>query len=401
MLANQWRTPSVEFDLDVLVKTDQDDLATHFESLGHVQKSLGAKLSAFTSSFKQGMKKVASILPCHRKPGQTKKLEDTSEPLSLEMATLPDIPSIPKIPKIPEVPSVPKISSDKLLEPPPSTNHDVTYGEAESTTDTPDMTNTVPIHPAATTRSLTAAQALDTISASSSASTFAPISQSHNNLQHLKLFGLVLILSSCLAWIFLHCRDPRRRAECLARREERRNKKLYRRAAREYKVKKWFWDFRIKHGLAPAAVVAYDEKRTRVVTQEEILEDVMSNDIRALRNAHRVVSSITAAEEGRNGCVYESTDAERRRSVSTLPGYESEGSQPPTYEDIDGNLDGPAVVDGFCYTPAEFTEFTEFTSNSSVISTSPRFSRDGTNSDFDEKFEPISLSENELAGSAY
>lgn len=375
------------------MKTHKQKLATPFESLGHVQKSLGAKLSAFKSSLKKEIKKLGL---CPKKPGQPKKLEDISGWASHEIPAIPDIPSIPTISKTPEIPSIPKVSSDKLLEPPPSSHDEVAHDVMTSTTETTDTTNTVPNHSAATTRSLTASQALDTTSAS--ISTFAPVSQPHNNLQHLKIFGLILVFSSCLAWLFLHCRDPRRRAECLARREERRNKKLYRRAAREYKVKKWFWNFRLRYGLAPAEVVSYNEKRTRVTTQEEILEDVMSNDIRALRNAHRVVSSITAAEEGRSGLVYESTDSERRRSVSPLPGYESEGSQPPMYDDVRGSLEGQAIVDGFRYTPAEFTEFT---SNSSVISTSPRVSRDGTNSDFDEKFEPISLAGGEPAGLAH
>lgn len=286
------------------------------------------------------------------------------------------------------------MSFDKLLEPPPSLNHD--HDDLTPTVDTTEITTTVPNHSAAATRSLTAAQAIDSVSAS--ASTTPPSSQSYNNLQYLKLFGIFLIFSSCIIWVSLRCCNPRRRAEFYARQEERRNRKLYRRAAREYKVKKWFWEFRIRHGLAPALVISHNEKQTRVMTQEEILEDVMTNDIRALRNAHRVVSSITAAEEGRSGCVYESTDSERRRSVSTLPGYESEGSQPPTYEDVDCNLNGPTVVDGFRYTPAEFNEFT---SNSSVISTSPRISRDGSSSDFDEKIEPIYLAESELAGTAH
>lgn len=143
----------------------------------------------------------------------------------------------------------------------------------------------------------------------------------------------------------------------------------------------------MKYGLAPNEVLSWDEKRIRVNQQENVMDRVMTDDIRALRNAHRVISNITAAEEGRNSFAYVPEGSERRRSVSTLPGYESEGSQPPNYDDVGGSLEGATVVDGLWYTPAE----TEFRSVSSVISTSPRISRDGTNSDFDEKFEPISL----------
>ena len=155
----------------------------------------------------------------------------------------------------------------------------------------------------------------------------------------------------------------------------------------------WFWNFRLKYGLAPREVLNWDEKRTRVLQQEEILENVMKDDIRTLRNAQRVVSIISAAEEGRNTFTYDAEGSERRRSISTLPGYESEGSQPPTYDDI-GSLEGASVANGFRYNPVE----TEFRSDSSVISTSPRISRDGTSSDLDEKFEPISLESTGSAG---
>lgn len=155
----------------------------------------------------------------------------------------------------------------------------------------------------------------------------------------------------------------------------------------------WFWNIRLKFGLAPNEVLSWDEKSTRVIQQENVLGRVMTDDIRALRNAHRVVSTITAAEEGRNSFAYDIEGSDRRRSCSTLPGYESEGSQPPHYDDFSGRLEGTAAIDGFQYT----TE-TEFRSDSSVISTSPRISRDGTNSDFDEKFEPISLEAAEPAG---
>ena len=119
----------------------------------------------------------------------------------------------------------------------------------------------------------------------------------------------------------------------------------------------------------------------------------MTEDIRVLRNAHRVVSNVTAAEEGINAFTYESSSSERRRSVSTLPGYGSDASQPPTYDDIEEDFDSVPVADGFRFRRTE----TEFHSDSSVISTSPRISRDGTNSDFDEKIEPISLARVEPA----
>ena len=176
---------------------------------------------------------------------------------------------------------------------------------------------------------------------------------------------------------------------------------MYRRAAQKQAFANWLQSvhlkikaFRFRYGFAPQAAVSWDEKRTRVIAQEALLEEVMAEDIRALRNAHRVVSSITAAEEGRHDYMYQPESSERRRSVCTLPGYESEGSLPPSYEDTGDSFEETAVVNGFQYNHVD----AEFTSDSSVISTSPRISRDGTNSEFDEKFEQISLEASGLAG---
>ena len=101
----------------------------------------------------------------------------------------------------------------------------------------------------------------------------------------------------------------------------------------------------------------------------------MHGDFRALRNAHGVVSDLVRAEEGRIMNVHELNGSERRGSSETLPRYESEILQPPTYEET--SIDD-GVVDGFQYTPAE----SEDTPDSSVIDTSPRTSRDGRDSDF-------------------
>lgn len=382
-LASLWRTPSVEFDPDMLAIVQAHGPTAIVESLHRGQVILEAKLEAWKSQLKSGIKKVGKIF-CH-KANEMKM-------------TMPERPTLPEAPTVLEIPA--KVPSDRLLElPPPS------YDKLASTTEDLDSTNTIPIHPAATTRSLSHVEALDPTTTYISSPSLP--SHSEHNLHLLKIFGLILILSSCLAWVFLRCRDPRKRAERLARREERRNRKLYRRAARQYKVRMFLWNryqevmigiwnFRMRYRLAPKEAITWDEKQARVLRQEGVLEDVMSDDIRALRNAHRVVSDITIAEEGRGSLIYEVEGSERRRSVSTLPGYESEGSQPPSYSDAGDGLDAAMVVDGFRYT-AE----TEFQSDSSVISTSPRISRDGTNSDFDEKIEPMSLEASGPAGSGH
>ena len=201
----------------------------------------------------------------------------------------------------------------------------------------------------------------------------------------LKLVSLAVLLFSGLTYIIYLIRDPRRRADRAARCEERRNRNLYRRAAWAH-----WWQTRIcaiRHRHCPRSrgtgtCESWDEKRAKVIAQEDILEAVAQQDIRTLRHAtrpsrNRHVSSITAAEEGRNDFFYESESesSERRRrrqSLITLPGYESEGTQPPGY-----------------------TTVNEDTPDSSVVSTSPRISRDGfgtlTDSDDGKSIEEFSL----------
>ena len=387
-LATLWRTPSSDFDPNVLVNGQAHSSTAIIESLHRGQAILQAKLKAWKSQLKSGIEKVGKLC-CHR----VSEIKTTMH----QRPTLPEEPALPSIPTLPETPA--KVPLDRLLDPPPALHDELT-----STIEELGSTNTVPIHAAATIQSLSHIEALDPTTTHTSSPLFP--SQSEHNLQLLKIFSLVLILSSCLAWVFLQCRDPRKRAECLARQEERRNKKLYRRAARQYKVRMFFWNryqevmtgiwnFRMRYRLAREEAITWNEKRARVLEQEGVLEEIMRDDIRALRNAHRMVSDITIAEEGRANMVYEVEGSARGRSVSTLPGYESEGSQPPSYSDAGDGLEGAIVVNGFRYTAAE----TEFRSDSSVISTSPRLSRDGANSDFDEKIEPLSLEASRPAGS--
>lgn len=225
--------------------------------------------------------------------------------------------------------------------------------------------------------------ALPTRSASPEPASTISISES-SDYTGLKVFGLCLILSSLVIWVVLRLRDPRLRADRAARREERRNKRLYARAARQHKWKRWFCSWRHRnHRCTPAST--WDEKQARVSEQEKVLEELMQEDIRKLRNTRRVVSNINAAEQGRSIYAYDSDDS-RRRSRETLPGYESDGTQPPSY-DLDVNDEITRVADGFRYIPADC----EYSPDSSVISTSPRTSRDDRSSIYEKDIEPLSL----------
>ncbi|MCJ1468601.1 hypothetical protein MMC07_007230 [Pseudocyphellaria aurata] len=235
-----------------------------------------------------------------------------------------------------------------------------------------DTTNTSP-SPASQTRSISQP------ASPTSTQHVSPTEFSYGSKLHLiKTIGLIIIVAAFLTWLIKRIRDPRRRADRAARREERRNRCLYRHAAR---VQKWRnWIYALRHKFRPVAPMAdsWDEKRARVIEQETILDVAMNDDIRALRYAHVVVSGISAAEQGRNDYIYEAEASERRRSVVTLPGYESDSVQPPGYDD-----NGIRVADGFRYVLAESVD----TPDSSVISTSPRISRDGRDSDFGKELE--------------
>lgn len=229
-----------------------------------------------------------------------------------------------------------------------------------------DATNTSPSPAASQTRSLRQPEVTSTTQHG------RPLEQqADSGLHFIKTIGILLVIASFLTWVIIRIRDPRRRADRAARREERRNRRLYRRAAQIQKWRNWIYALRYKFRPVAQMVDSWDEKRERVIEQESILDVAMNDEIRALRCAH--VSGIAAAEEGRNNYVYEAEASERRRSVVTLPGYESEGTQPPGYDEHRMN-----VVDGFRYVLAESID----TPDSSVISTSPRISRDERDSDF-------------------
>lgn len=192
----------------------------------------------------------------------------------------------------------------------------------------------------------------------------------HRILKGLTLSAIFLGVASFFGLIFKRCRNPRRCAEYAARREERRNRRLYRRAACRQRWRDWFC--RRQPCLGPSSA-PYDEKRALIIEQESILESAMQAEIHELRNAHEVVNDMVRAEEGRY--IHEldgGMSGVRLHSIS-LPDYdsrsESGSTEPPTYEE---QLAGFSVVDGFQYTP----EGTRSTPGSSVVDTSPRISLD-------------------------
>ena len=388
-IAGKWRQPSLDFDQDIPVNSHPGDgPASLTKTLWHGSQSLLTSVNAFQNQLKEKIQKITS---CNKDEAQTRPTK--MAPLALvplvpngnetrSASGTQDTPETHATSETPETNGTPKTGD--------TTDHDEMGDEVSTSTfENTDSTNTTPGFLAAETRSLHTPEefAYSTSATGPSPSTSAP--HIGLNYRSLKVFGLVLILLSLLVWSILRWKDPRWRVDRAARREERRNKRLYKRAARKHMIKTWLWNFRMKFKLASDDVLSWDEKRARVSGQEEVLENVMKNDIRALRNAHRIVSNITAAEEGRNEFEYGAESSERRRSVATLPGYESEGSQPPSYE-ASRSFEGTTLVEGSTFTPADV----DSNPDSSVVSTSPRISRDGTNSEFDEKIEALSLDPN-------
>ena len=189
-----------------------------------------------------------------------------------------------------------------------------------------------------------------------------PKSPLRKTLKALKICVIALGLVSFFGLIFRKCRNPRRRAECAARREERRNIRLFRRAACRQRWRNWFCRRKPVRS-------EYNEKQALIIDQESILESAMQAEIHELRKAHEMVNDMVMAEEGRY--IHELDGGLTRRS--SLPGYdsrsESGATEPPSYEE---QLAGDSVADGFQYTP----EGTASTPASSVIDTSPRVSLD-------------------------
>ena len=229
-------------------------------------------------------------------------------------------------------------------------------------------------------------------------STFSNLNP-HINLKVISILFPCLILTSILLWLFLRFRDPRRRAERAAEKELRQNQRLYRRAARCHKwrtsyVGTFLCKIRgIRHNSSTCDASSgkfgtgvfggWDEKRSRVVQQETILDGISGDEIRRLchqtalsTRRPRPSSSTIAAEEGYafpDSRSVRSLQSHRRRqsgeSFSTLPDYVSDITQPPGYSE-DMGLEDAMVSDGWRYVPQRRTRMR--TPDSSIVDTSTR-----------------------------
>ena len=259
-------------------------------------------------------------------------------------------------------------------------------------------------HAPSQTRSLTpTSTSTSNVQYESSSSAQNPLSISHHriNLRVVSVLFPCLVLSSVLLWLFLRFRDPRRRAERAAEKEERRNRKLYRRAARCHKWRTFICRMRgHEHpgnccGDSPSSGEAglgvtggWNEKRSRVLQQETLLDAVTSNEVRQLCHQTALpgrrpylVSATVAAEEGyafpdsrsmrsvRSSRSFRRTRRPSGESSSTLPDYVTDITQPPGYDEEIG-LEEALASNGWRY-DAQIRTRTR-TPDSSVVDTSTR-----------------------------
>ncbi|OAG36262.1 hypothetical protein AYO21_09576 [Fonsecaea monophora] len=189
------------------------------------------------------------------------------------------------------------------------------------------------------------------------------------------LLVLLVILAGLVIRAIVLFRDPRRRAERAARWEERRTKRLYRKAACKHRWRTWWKSF-LNQDTSD-----YEEKREMLLDQEVVIEEEdggLQKEIRTLRNASDFVRDLFYAEEGRARSGYRGhRDRDGFEPAELDAGIGSSGlsdiapsyvTPPPRYEEeLEGEM---VVVEDFRYTPSN----TDDTPASSVIDCSPRLS---------------------------
>ena len=235
----------------------------------------------------------------------------------------------------------------------------------------------------------------------------------------LQIIAAVLGLSAIFGFVKRKCMSTRKRAERAADREERRNERAYRRAARRALMRKRWDNFISAVSCFRVQVVEprsedYEEKRA-LILQDAFLEqdldqaekgEVMEAEIRELRHAHEIVSSLVRVDEHRYDFVTPVHDppppmvplpytpiARSRASTGTLPSYTSESL--PDYSSRPGD-DGRSIrnamddlspltpsesLDEVGFLPggppsSETSGRTRYTPTSSVLEMSPRASEE-------------------------
>ncbi|KAI9683407.1 MAG: hypothetical protein M1829_005479 [Trizodia sp. TS-e1964] len=179
------------------------------------------------------------------------------------------------------------------------------------------------------------------------------------------LFSVIFLPVLYGAWKCLSRRNKlsRKFQERLARREERLNKKLARRAAFRHRLNTWW------QKMTHRQPIADEEKRVLVTAQETVLEDAMRTEIQQLRMAAQVVQSIVSPGES----ISSASQFSQPRRQDSLPSYHSDSEVSdilPAYDDYEASPFCGLVANGFQYARVG----PDSTPDSSVVDVSPRSS---------------------------
>ncbi|KAK5682792.1 hypothetical protein LTS10_005922 [Elasticomyces elasticus] len=222
-------------------------------------------------------------------------------------------------------------------------------------------------------------------------------------LRVLGMIATVLGLAAFVAYIRQRCMSMRTRVERAADREERRNARAYRKAARRAKMRRR-WDNFVSavscfRSTPEPRLQDYEEKRA-LILQDAFLEqmddldqaekgEIMEAEIRELRHAHEIVASLVRVDEHRYDLVTPINDpppplvplpytpaTRSRASTGTLPSYTSESlpdysSRPETLVD---SVTSDSLVDGFTgYSPTSTDSEGRYTAPSTTSSVRTRY----------------------------
>ncbi|KAH9838102.1 hypothetical protein Tdes44962_MAKER08300 [Teratosphaeria destructans] len=251
---------------------------------------------------------------------------------------------------------------------------------------------------------------------------FQRIVNSTNPIVHVfAVMATFLGLVACFGFVRRKCMSARKRVDQLADREERRNARAYRRAARRAEIRRR-WDHFVqaltRYRPEPEPRIEdYEEKRA-LILQDAFLEqledlenaekgEIMEAEIRELRHAHEIVATLVRTDQPDRYELPPARDpppsmipvaynpaARSRASTHTLPSYISD--DPPDYSSRPETLaesssssvlaesthSTPSASDGdSLVTPPSTAESDEvrasrYTATSSILETSPRVSEE-------------------------
>jgi hypothetical protein len=214
---------------------------------------------------------------------------------------------------------------------------------------------------------------------------FAKKNLDHPLIIALEVLAGIIGLTALCTFIHRKCMSMRKRVERAADKEERRNARAYRRAARRALMrKKWNGFLSSISCFTPTTEASeprdYDDKRAMIL-QDAFLEqeidlaekgEIMEAQIRELRNAHDIVAGLLGVDEHRFDLAgpnpppnaYFATIISPQ-STGTLPSYTSESL--PDYTSTPETSEGSSrVADGFTnYTPATSKSDAQFSASRS------------------------------------